>query len=78
MVMPFFFFFFLFFFLGGGGGGGKKRDYTMNHGPQHFEQRNSIFMLKSSIGNGNLSQTFRSPRALRLLKITSASGKKMC
>ena len=59
-------------------GGGKQGDSSMKHGHEHFEQRNSIFMLKSSIGNGNLSQTFRSPRALRLLKITSASGKKMC
>ena len=59
-------------------GGGKQGDSSMKHGHEHFEHRNSIFMLKSSIGNGNLSQTFRSPRALRWLKITSASGKKMC
>ena len=72
------FFLFLFFWGGGGGEGGKQGDSSMKHGHEHFEQRNSIFMLKSSIGNGNLSQTFRSPRALRLLKITSASGKKMC
>ena len=50
---------------------------SMKHGHEHFKQRNSIFMLESSIGKGNLSQTFRSPRALRLLKITSASGKMM-
>ena len=47
---------------------------SMKHGHEHFKQRNSIFMLESSIGKGNLSQIFRSPRALRLLKITSASG----
>ena len=71
------FFLFLFFCGGGGGGGGKQGDSSMKHGHEHFEKRNSIFMLESSIGNGNLSQTFRSPRALHLLKITSASGKKM-
>ena len=50
---------------------------SMKHGHEHFKQRNSIFMLESSIGKRNLSQIFRSPRALRLLKITSASGKIM-
>ena len=58
-------------------GEGNLNLTSTKHGHEHFEQRKSIFMLESSIGNGNLSLTFRSPRVLRLLKITSASGKKM-
>ena len=57
-------------------GEGNLNLTSTKHGHEHFEQRKSIFMLESSIGNGNLSLTFRSPRVLRLLKITSASGKK--
>ena len=49
---------------------------SMKHGHEHFEQRNSIFMLESSIGNGNLSQTFLSREPSVCLRLRALQGKK--